>query len=138
MVPVGYMAKHVSRDVAWIDAQGVADVASVQSCMSHDFADYIRFWKHNGWWFFDSPQVIRDVAREHEIDLTATELFYYEVHELQFDEETRVWSPFAPEPGFTTQVTVPSERRLEGYDCRPVLRRHLSGVLTARVLPRGA
>jgi hypothetical protein len=26
----------------------------------------INFWKHNGFWFFDSPQFIIDIARENE------------------------------------------------------------------------
>ena len=116
MIPAGYMAKHVSADVAWIDAPGTVDIASVARCMSRDFADYIGFWKHNGWWFFDSPQVIRDLAREHGLELAGTELFFYEAHELELDEDTREWSGIAPEPGFQTQVVLPVERRLEGYD----------------------
>jgi hypothetical protein len=115
------MAKHIGRDVSWIGAPGLVDVASVKRCMSHDFADYFRFWKHNGWWFFDSPQVIRELAHEHGLELAGTELFYYEVHERQFAEDRAEWLPFAlePEPGFTTQVIIPTQRRLEGYDVVP-------------------
>src|SRR5262249_30576608 len=77
---------------------------------------YIRFWRHNGWWFFDSPEVIRHLGHEQGLELAGTELFYFEAHELEFDEDTREWSSLAPEPSLPTQVLLPNERRLEGYD----------------------
>ncbi|OQW33412.1 MAG: hypothetical protein A4E19_03115 [Nitrospira sp. SG-bin1] len=40
----------------------------------------LTFWKHNGYWFFDSPEVIEQVAREESIDLAGTKIFYYEVY----------------------------------------------------------
>ena len=116
MIPVGYMAKRVSIRPAWIKAECVADVYSVSSCVSKDFADYISYWKHNGYWFFDSPEIIRELAQENSIDLTDTSLFYYEVHELEFDDTKGQWKSFAAEPSFTTRVVVPMEKVLEGYD----------------------
>ena len=86
MIPVGYMAKRVSTRPEWIQSERVVDVYSVSNCVSHDFADYIKYWKHNGFWFFDSPEIIRQLAQENSVDLKGTRLFYYEVHELEFDE----------------------------------------------------
>jgi hypothetical protein len=116
MIPVGYMAKRVSVRPDWIKAERVADIYSVSGCISKDFGDYINYWKHNGYWFFDSPEIIVLLARQNSIDLTGTKLFFYEVHELEFDDVGGHWTTFQPEPSFTTQVVLPAERALEGYD----------------------
>jgi hypothetical protein len=116
MIPVGYMAKRVSLRTDWLQAERVVDVYSVSGCVSKDFADYINYWKHNGYWFFDAPEIIRQLAHENSIDLTGTSLFYYESHELEFDEASQQWLSFEPEPSFTTDVVVPDRQVLEGYD----------------------
>jgi hypothetical protein len=114
MIPAGYMAKRVSRRPGWFKAAHVADIYSLSGCVSANFADYLPYWKHNGYWLFDSPEIIRAVAREHPVQLGGTSLFYYEVHEKEFDG-TR-WAPFGPEPSFVTNVVPPSRKRLEGFD----------------------
>jgi hypothetical protein len=116
MIPVGYMAKRVSPRPDWLQAEAVVDIYSVSNCISKNFADYIPYWQHNGYWFFDSPELIRRVATENGIDLTGTRLFYYEVYERQFDEDSRDWIGFEPEPSFPTQVMAPALKTLEGYD----------------------
>jgi hypothetical protein len=55
MIPVGYMAKRVCRTPDWLGAPHVIDVYSVSGCISENFADYIQYWRHNGYWLFDSP-----------------------------------------------------------------------------------
>ena len=114
MVPVGYMAKRVVKRPDSLPAERVSSIYSVSGCISEDFADYINFWKHNGYWLFDSPAVITDVARENNIDLAETMLFFYEVYELQFNSGE--WTPFDPEPSFGTNVSLPEAKVLEGYD----------------------
>jgi hypothetical protein len=124
MTPAGYMAKRVYTKDDWLEARKekvflkaapqVMDVYSVSSCISEDFADYISFWKHNGYWFFDSPEVIKSVAKENSIPLDGTSLFYYEVHEMEFDGER--WGPWSPEPSFPTNVARPVSKQLEGFD----------------------
>jgi len=116
MIPVGYMAKRLEKRPEWLDAPGVEDVYSVSGCISKDFADYINFWKHNGYWLFDSPDIIRQIAQEQSIDLVGTNLFYYEVYELQFCENERRWESFAPESSFGMNVLRPNSMNLEGYD----------------------
>ena len=116
MIHAGYMAKKVSAKPDWIKAPGVGDICSVGYCISEAFCDYIQHWKHNGYWFFDSPVVIREIASAEAIDLAAYRLFYYEVYDLQFDEERRAWQPFQPERAFTTRVEVPARKRLLGFD----------------------
>jgi hypothetical protein len=116
MIPVGYMAKRVSGRPNGLEADHVVDIYSVSHCVSGDFADYIRFWKHNGYWFFDAPEIIREVAAENSLDLADTSLFYYEVNELEYDVEENSWKPFEPETCFKTQVRDPEAKQLEGYD----------------------
>lgn len=114
MVPVGYMAKRVRERPAWLRAPQVKDIYSVSGCISEAFSDYINFWKHNGYWFFDSPTIITSVAQENSISLEGTSLFYYEAHEREFDGQN--WCPFGPELSLETNVTVPEQRKLEGFD----------------------
>jgi hypothetical protein len=115
MIPIGYMAKRsVSKPNGFVLPQ-IVDIYSVNSCVNDDFTDdYTTFWKHNGFWFFDSPQVIQELAREQAIDLTGTKLFYYEAHELEFDGEK--WQIFSPWGGISVNVVPPSHKRLEGFD----------------------
>lgn len=110
------MAKRVERVPDWLDAPSVEDIYSVSSCISKDFADFINYWEHNGYWLFDSPDAIRCLAEENALPLEGTELFYYEVYENQFDEKAGRWEPFGPEPSFDLAVRTPSTARLEGYD----------------------
>lgn len=124
MIPVGYMAKHVYKRPGKLDADKkeaffkklpqVLDVYSVSACLSNDFTDYIHYWKHNGYWLFDSPEIIKKVAGQNLIQLDGTSLFYYEAHEMEFDGEH--WSPWSAEPSFPTEVILPHRKELEGFD----------------------
>lgn len=116
MIPVGYMAKRVVKRPEWLKANQVADIYSVSTCVSHDFAGYINYWKHNGFWFFDSPEIIQALALENSIDIKDTRLFFYEVHDLGYDDDRRSWERFGPEESFATNVVVPAKKRLAGYD----------------------
>ena len=116
MTPAGYMAKRIVTRPDWIKAPKVEDVYSVSGCISHYFADYINYWRHNGYWFFDSPEMIKSLALEYAIDLRDCKFFYYEVFEEEFNDEKETWGPFEPEKSFKTSVAVPAWRQLEGYD----------------------
>jgi hypothetical protein len=108
------MAKRPIKRPNWLAAAHVAEIYSVSNCISEDFADYIHHWKHNGYWLFDSPEIIRTVANADSVALRGTLLFYYEVHELEFDGEQ--WRPYTPERSFVTNVVIPPEKQLEGFD----------------------
>ena len=116
MIPAGYMAKNVSKRPDWLKSDDVADIYSLSTCMSNNFADYIKYWKHNGFWLFDSPEIIKELAQEQSIDLSDCTVFYYEVYDKEFHEDSRQWSSFKPEPSFTTNVVAPKEKHCEGYD----------------------
>ncbi|MGI8472525.1 hypothetical protein [Pectobacterium brasiliense] len=85
-------------------------------CVSDAFCEYIQFWQHNGYWLFDSPEVIYSLAKEQGIDLADTTMFYYEAYEYQYDEETVEWSLFEPEASFDTDVKIPQQKVLQGFD----------------------
>src|SRR5277367_2642695 len=114
MIQVGYLAKRICERPEWLRAPNVVDILSVGDCVSENFADYIQFWKHNGYWLFDSPEIICSVALENSIDLKGTSLFFYEAHELEYSDEG--WRSFSPEPSFTTKIIPPSNKILEGFD----------------------
>jgi hypothetical protein len=114
MIPAGYMAKRVIKKPDWLRTTQVIDIYSISGCMCEDFADYIEYWKHNGFWLFDSPEVIKAVAQENSIDLAGTSLFFYEVHEMEFDGKS--WHAIEFEPSFSTNVQMPSSKQLEGFD----------------------
>jgi len=116
MIPVGYMYKRIAAKPDWLKAETVVDVYSLSHCVSNDFADYINFWKHNGYWLFDSPKVIEELATTENIDLSGTSLFYYEAYEFEFDENSNQWLTFKPEPLFATDVRIPTNMHLEGFD----------------------
>jgi hypothetical protein len=114
MIPAGYLAKRIFTKPDWLSAQQVIEIHSVSGCVSEAFADYVDFWKHNGFWLFDSPEIIKGIAQEHSIDLAGTTLFYYEVYESEFDGTA--WRPYGADPSFITNVLVPIDKRLEGFD----------------------
>ena len=116
MIPAGYMVKRVVRRPDWLKANGVEDIYSVSGCISKDFADYIKFWKHNGYWLFDSPEVIEQVAQEHSIDLAGTMMFYYEVYEREFDDEKELWCPHQSDQSFATNIRLSEHKTLAGFD----------------------
>lgn len=107
------MAKRVQKPKGF-QIDGIDDVYSVSGCISEDFADYIDYWKHNGYWLFDAPKIIRAVAEEHSIQLDGTSLFYYEVYDMEFDGKT--WSKYKAESSLPTNVLLPTAKVLEGFD----------------------
>jgi hypothetical protein len=116
LIPAGYMAKRVLTKPDWLKNPHVIEIASVSHCNSKDFADYINYWQHNGYWFFDSPEIIRDLISNNGIDSFGLSYFYYEVYHKQYDDELRVWVDFKPEDSFTTNVQHSSSKTLLGFD----------------------
>ena len=116
MIPLGYLYKRVASRPEWLKAGQVADIYSVSGHVSKDFTDYIGYWRHNGYWLFDSPDILAEVAKDASVSLEKQKLFYYEAYELQYDEESQTWSEFEPEQSFTTNVVIPESKKLEGFD----------------------
>ncbi|MGR8935276.1 MAG: hypothetical protein ACU837_12925 [Gammaproteobacteria bacterium] len=116
MIPVGYLYKRVAVKPDGLKAAAVHDIYSLSNCISGDFTDYIDYWKHNGYWLFNSPAVMEQIAVNESIALLGTTLFYYEAYEYEFDEDLQQWSTYTPETSFETNVQVPIDKHLEGFD----------------------
>jgi hypothetical protein len=117
LIPAGYLAKSVSFPPGYLDTGTPthhADIYSLSSCVNDDFADYVNFWKHNGYWLFDRPEIIQTIAQENQIDLTGSLLFYYEVYGLEFDG--KLWRAYDPSGSSETNVVAPRQKQLEGFD----------------------
>lgn len=123
MIPAGYMYKLVSTATDDAISANVIDFYSVGACgagISPFFTDYIPHWKHNGYWFFNSPDIMREIARDEGIDLSSMTLFYYELHDFELDQPedgtvTR-WIPVECSASFATDVSIPEDKVLAGYD----------------------
>jgi hypothetical protein len=116
MIPLGFLYKRVAPAPAELQAVGVRDVYSLSGHISEDFADYIDFWRHNGYWLFDTPTTIPVLARDHGFSLHGLRPFYYEAYELEFLDETQEWLPFEPAKDIPTRVQQPAQPMLEGFD----------------------
>jgi hypothetical protein len=116
MIPAGYMAKKVLAKPDYLKTDRIIDVYSVSHCMSSDFADYVQYWAHNGYWLFDSPAIIEKLSIENSIDLSGTKIFYYEIYELEYDDDGHKWNAFEPEASFGLDVQPPANKKLEGFD----------------------
>ena len=60
--------------------------------------------------------MIERIAREQSIDLAGTTMFYYEVYEQEFDDAKEQWCPYKREESFTTNVRLPDQKILAGFD----------------------
>lgn len=116
MQPIGYLYKLVAKRPDWIKAENVSDIFSLSDCISKDFDYYINYWRHNGYWLFDSPEIIKALAEEHSISLDGNHLFYYEAHEEEYDYSQARWRSFSPEASFTTNIQKPEHKTLQGFD----------------------
>lgn len=116
MIPIGYLYKNVAKRPDWLGAENVDDIFALSGCVSEDFTDYTNYWRHNGFWLFDSPSIMEELAKDHSIDLNGLHLFYYEAHEVQYNDVTKLWEPFFPEPSFVTNIQSPQNKTLEGFD----------------------
>lgn len=76
MIPIGYMLKTIVPRPDWIAAQTVERVCFVSGCVSEDFMEFIPLWRHNGWWMFDSPEILRDLAEANQIDIASMTLLF--------------------------------------------------------------
>lgn len=114
--PIGYLYKQVAEKPDWLKAKQVSGIYSLSNCISDSFSDYINYWRHNGYWLFDSPIIMEEIALAETLSLKDHHLFYYEAYEKEFDPEIKCWNYFAPEPSFDTNIELPSIKSLEGFD----------------------
>jgi hypothetical protein len=125
MIPAGYLYKRVAARPDWLrEARHVEDIYSISRCISDDFADYSSHWLHNGAWLFDDPAIMEALAHAEGIALDGAQLFYYEIHDHEFNEDTSAWSPLALKD-FPMRVVVPAAKALHGFDVNCASQRNL-------------
>jgi hypothetical protein len=116
MKPLGYLYKTVANKPGWIKSSAVHDIYSLSNCVSKNFSDYINYWKHNGYWLFDSPEMMEEIAKREVIDISNCTLFYYEAYEFEYDADSEEWQEYEPEPTLTTNIKLPLAKELQGFD----------------------
>jgi hypothetical protein len=115
MIPAGYLYKRVAARPPWkVKARHIAEIHSVSSCISENFADYTDHWQHNGFWLFNSPDTLTAIALAECVDLRPLTLFYYETYPLEFDAAARGWLAIMPDG--PVQVVPPTAKVFSGYD----------------------
>ena len=114
MIQAGYMYKRIAKPDG-LNCPNVTGIYSVGRCISDDFADYIPLWKHNQYWFFNSPADMDDIINQQKITGNF-ELLYYELYELEFDEEEQAWQEFVGEESFGYDVKPPLQKAFLGFD----------------------
>lgn len=70
---IGYFPKKTMRRPEWLEADQVEEVCSASECMSEGPPDWIKAWKHNDNWLFDSPEIAETLLPngEHGFDMYA-------------------------------------------------------------------
>jgi hypothetical protein len=117
MIPAGYLYKQVSPRGDWLGRPELPQrIYSMCPCISNYFVEYVDLWRHNGFWLFDRPEIMEDIAAERGISLSGLTCFYYEEYDLEYDTEGDRWSRVTPEESISTAVEPPTNSALQGYD----------------------
>ena len=114
MIPAGYMYKRIILP-DWLNCQNVTKVYAVSNCISKDFTNYLPYWKHTKYWFFNRPEDMDGILTEEKIS-EELELLFYELYENEFDEEEQAWQEIQGEEAFGYQVSMPSQKEFLGFD----------------------
>jgi hypothetical protein len=128
MIPAGYLLKRTVPPPGWLgpDAPHVTEVCSVSNCVNDNAVEPQDSWLHNGFGVANDPDVLWKLAREGDVDLSGSKLFYYcaDMRELYSDGRTfdkLKWQPIsrAPSSSLPDQVVIPSADAglvMLGYD----------------------
>ena len=115
MIEAGYMYKKIIAQPEWLTCENVTNIYSVSSCFSTDFTNYIPYWKHNKYWFFNAPEDMDSIINAHNIT-NEFELLFYELYEKEFDEEEQSWQEIQGEESFGYDVKSPLHKDFLGFD----------------------
>ncbi|QAY75600.1 hypothetical protein [Sphingosinicella sp. BN140058] len=127
MIAAGYLLKHVVPPPEWLVSSPthIKEVCSLAHCVSGTVAHPADSWQHNGFGLANSPDLLRDLAAQNDVDLTGAELFFYAAYELELESDgwtfdPSEWQPRTPDEtssvGDDVLVPEPSKLVLVGYD----------------------
>jgi len=114
MIQAGYLYKRIAEPEG-LNCRNVTKIYSVSGCISNDFANYIPYWKHNQYWFFNNPEDMDNIINEQK-STEEFELLFYELYEKEFDEEQQAWQEFMAEESFGYDVKLPLHKDFLGFD----------------------
>jgi hypothetical protein len=114
MIQAGYMYKRIAEPQG-LDCRNVTKIYSVVKCISKDFTDYVPYWKHNKYWFFNDPEAMDSIINEQKIP-NRFELLFYELYEKEFDDEGQAWQEIRGEESFGYDVKTPRHKDFLGFD----------------------
>ncbi len=116
MIAAGYMVKFIDGAFIWHNGVKLDELYCVGSHSVPDFADWLPYDKHNGYYFFNSYREIMSLAKDLSIDPSRGKLFFYQVYEMEFDIHTKSWASFSAEAKYKTLVEKPENTTIQGYD----------------------
>ena len=116
MIELGYMAKRIAARPEQLSVAHVADICSVCDCISDDFIDFTTHWKHNEFYFYDSPEIIRAICKSDDITTSDLQFFFYRAHDLQFDASSKQWEEYFFDLSFVENVESPHSIKRVGFD----------------------
>jgi hypothetical protein len=118
------MAKFRTPRPEWVTAQSyrvtdlslLADLYSVSDCVQNRFEHFIDDWQDgevepkNDYRLYDSPDMIRQPADTHGVDLTNSQLFFYEVYEQKRRRDGRTATHPNPRAPINRTYALPTRR----------------------------
>jgi hypothetical protein len=116
MLPAGYLYKTIAIGDNIVSNPAVHDVYSLAGCISGDFGDYMPHSLHNGYWLFDTPEAMEQLAEKLGILLTGMKLFFYRIYPYQWNEDRKTWEEFEAFAARPTAVREPPSPTSEGFD----------------------
>ncbi len=116
MIPAGYIYKSIANCTDDIGRPNIENIFSASGCISEDFTDWINYWKHNGYWLFDNPDIITKLAKDNDISLHEMTLFFYKFSDKEWNIEKKLWESYSPELSFGLNVHEPKNTTIVGYD----------------------
>jgi hypothetical protein len=119
MKSAGYGARLINQKPDWLKVDNVIDVYSASRCACTSSAFVIEDFytnKDNGYLYFNSLEMMYKAAREEKIDLSPMKLFYYEIYAFEYNDLDNRWQEITLFPNKITNILVPQQKNLEGFD----------------------
>jgi hypothetical protein len=115
MIPAGYNIRSIAKP-DWLKAPQITEVFSAGGVANREFAVYSMFWKQNGFFMYDSADLVKRLAQSIDFDLKHHALFYYEVYEQELVDAPSNWRTIQPQAEIATNVKRPVHHQIHGYD----------------------
>lgn len=89
---------------------------TLSGCIVKGFGDDISTFRHNGWYLYDTPSILAELAAAEKVPRASLRLLYAEVYPRTFSEAGVDLGELKPDPHFDTDIKPPADKTLLGYD----------------------